>query len=117
MTVNRTTNQEGPALMTIYFNNQATSGSGTSSGPSEKAVTINMKHKQESEILSQFLTVSKAKPVTATPEETQLMKDLEEQKARSERDSRRMQLVNEKRKRQEAILIQARGEVAASREA
>ncbi|KAH8811812.1 50S ribosomal protein-like protein Mrp49 [Xylogone sp. PMI_703] len=111
MTVNRTTNQEGPALMTIHFNDQT-----ASSEPNENVVTINMKHKPESEILSQFMTVSKAKPVAPTPDETQLMRDLEEQRARSERDSQRMKLVNEKRKRQEAILIQARGEVAASQE-
>lgn len=102
--------------MTIHFNKQLASGQTPSSGAGEETATINMKHKQESEILSQFLALSKGVPVTATPEEVQLMKDLEEQKARSERDSKRMQLVNEKRKRQEAILIQARGELAASAE-
>jgi large subunit ribosomal protein MRP49 len=39
---------------------------------------------------------------------------MEEQNARSERDALKMAEVNEKRKREEAILTQARGEIEAS---
>jgi len=62
------------------------------------------------------MSITKAKPVQVTPEETQQIKDLEEHRIQSEKDSKAMQLVNEKRRRKEAMLAQARGEVAAARE-
>lgn len=136
MTINRTTNQEGPAIMTIHFTNSASAAntgpaissttdskpssapvaSSTSPAPTECTQTINMKHRHESEILSQLMSITKAKPVQVTPEETQQIKDLEEHRIQSEKDSKAMQLVNEKRRRKEAMLAQARGEVAAARE-
>lgn len=72
-----------------------------------------MKHRHESEILSQLLLLTNATPVEPTAEELQQIRDLEDQRQLSERDSKRSQAVNEKRRRQEAMLAQARGEVAA----
>lgn len=121
MTVTRTTNQEGPALMTVHFNDAASSQTHTSSATGGKAspesasvdqagrvVTINMKHRHESEILSQLLTVAKAVPIKPTPEELEQLRELEEQQALSEKDSIRHQAYNEAKKRQDAILAQAR---------
>merc|ERR1711964_827654 len=104
MTVNRTKDQSGPALLTIHFTSpsaaedikteiSSTTTKQTSSAPvaatkagppTERTEVINMKHRPESEIL--------------------------DQNARSERDSIMMAEVNAKRKREEAILIQARGD-------
>jgi len=75
-----------------------------------------MKHRHESEILSQLLAITKASPVEPTPEELEELRRLEEQQIESEKDARRSQAVNEKRRRQAAILAQARGQVAAARE-
>lgn len=119
MTVNRTMNQEGPALMTVHFNDAASSqipsetgGKASSESASidqaERVVTINMKHRHESEILSQLLAVAKAVPINPTPEELEQLRDLEEQQTLSEKDSTRHQAYNEAKKRKEAILAQAR---------
>jgi large subunit ribosomal protein MRP49 len=75
-----------------------------------------MKHRDESEILDALMQLTNARTVKPTAEETRQIQELEEQNARSERDASMMREVNEKRKREEAILIQARGEVEAARE-
>jgi large subunit ribosomal protein MRP49 len=135
MSVNRTTVQEGPAVMTIQFTNSKsaekipgaispttspqTSTPGAEStpiAPIERIVTINMKHRHESEILSQLLTITKAVPVEPTQEELVQLKELEEQRVLSEKDRQRSHAVNEKRRRAEAMLAQARGEAAAARD-
>lgn len=83
----------------------------------ERIETINMKHRHESEILSQLLSITKAVPIEPTEKELEQIRDLEEQRLLSEQDSRRSQIVNENRRRKEAILAQARGEIAAAQEA
>jgi large subunit ribosomal protein MRP49 len=75
-----------------------------------------MKHRNESEILSKLLTLTKAVPIEATREELEQIRDLEEQQRLSEQDSKRSQALNEKRKRTEAMLAQARGEMAVASE-
>jgi len=89
----------------------------TQMSPIERTATINMKHRHESQILSQLLAVTKAVPVEPTKEELEQIRELEEQQRLSEQDSKRSQAVNVKRKRTEAMLAQARGEVAAAQEA
>lgn len=133
MTVNRTADQEGPAMMTIHFtdltsaeNTLSTISSNTPQistapvaesrpvAPMERTVTISMKHRHESEILSQLLSITKAVPVEPTQEELAQLMQLEEQRILSEKDAQRSHVVNEKRKRTETMLAQARGEVAAA---
>jgi large subunit ribosomal protein MRP49 len=136
MTINRTTDQKGPATMTIHFADpitaantppavSSTTTSQTSSAPvakstpmapTERTATINMKHRHESQILSQLLAITKAVPIEPTKEELEQIRELEEQQKLSEQDSKRSQAVNAKRKRTEAMLAQARGEVAAAGE-
>jgi large subunit ribosomal protein MRP49 len=133
MTVNRTTNQTGPALMTVHFTSpgaaatikpeiSSTTNKQTSTGPvpeskagppTERTEVINMKHRQDSEILEQLLKLTKAKVVRPTAEEQREIQEMEEQNARSERDAAMMAEVNATKKREAEILEQARGEVEA----
>lgn len=83
----------------------------------ERTAIINLKHKHESQILAQLLAITKAVPIEPTEEELEQIRELEEQQRLSELDSKRSQAVNAKRKRTEAMLAQARGEVAAAQEA
>lgn len=135
MTINRTTDQERPAVMTIHFTDltaaantmpavSSTTNTQTSSAlvsestpmaPTERTATINMKHRNESEILTRLLAITKAVPIEPTKEDLEQIRDLEEKQRLSEEDSKRSQAVNEKRKLTEAMLAQARGEVAAAR--
>jgi large subunit ribosomal protein MRP49 len=136
MTVNRTTNQEGPALMTIHFKSleaaattkppiNSTTDSQTSTGPvpastasvsTERAEIINMKNKKVSEILTQVLEITKAREMKATVEETRQIQELKEQRERSERESEKRADAMEKRKREDAIMAQARNAVDAARQ-
>jgi large subunit ribosomal protein MRP49 len=79
--------------------------------PTERTATINMKDRQESEILGKLMEITKAKPVRPTAEELQQIRELEEQKAKS--DAVRVLSLAEKarRQREKDILNQARGEV------
>jgi len=137
MTINRTSDQKGPALMTIHFTDPTSAvntgpaissttdaqssgalvAASTAATPTERTETFDMKHRHESEILSHLLSIIKAVPLQPSTEELQQISDLEEQRKQSEIDAQRSQKVNEKRRRRDAMLAQARGEVAASREA
>jgi len=131
MTVNRITDQAGPATMTIFYapplesssptaSPAGSSSTSTSTTPSihtpfDRTETINMKHRNESEILSLLMDLTKAIPVKATPEEEQELRQLEEENKRSELDAQRSAEVNALRKREAALLDQARGDVADAR--
>jgi large subunit ribosomal protein MRP49 len=105
MSIDRSKDQEGPATMTVYFKDPSAP---EDTGP--KSSTINMKHRHESEILSQLMSLTKATPVAPTSEEAEQLRSLEEHRIQSEKDSARSHEVNEKRKQKEAILAQARGQ-------
>ncbi|TKA69293.1 hypothetical protein B0A49_03114 [Cryomyces minteri] len=131
MTVDRTQTQSGLATLTIFFTQPTTSSDSTtplpaptsstsgdtapsaSYAPTERTVSINMKHRTDAEILTQFMEATKATVVEATPEELEEMRELEEQGARSQRDSARSMEVNKQRKREADMLAQARGYIAA----
>ncbi|KAI9834891.1 MAG: hypothetical protein M1819_002799 [Sarea resinae] len=131
MTINRTTDQAGPATMSIFYatpSADADTSSSTSSPaptsstsgdkapsdhtPFERVQTVNMKHKHESEILAKLMELTKAVPVEATAEELEELRELEEQAAQGERDARRMEQINAQQKRREVMLAQARGDMA-----
>jgi len=72
-----------------------------------------MTDRQASEILADLLRITKAVVVEATPEERETLEELEEARIRSERDSALSLEVRARRKREEALLAQARGEIEA----
>ncbi|KAJ5038110.1 uncharacterized protein L3040_006979 [Drepanopeziza brunnea f. sp. 'multigermtubi'] len=133
MTVNRTDDQSGPAIMTIHFTSpeaaahikteiSSTTDAQTSSGPvpeskagppTERTETINMKHRPESEILDQLLALTRARVVKATAEESRQIQEIEEQRVRSEKDAILSAEVLAKKRREEAILAAARGSTGA----
>jgi large subunit ribosomal protein MRP49 len=75
-----------------------------------------MKNKTTSEILTQLMELTNGKPIKPTAEELRQIRELEEFNEKSLQDRQRMNEVNAARKREEAILTQAKGEVEASRE-
>lgn len=135
MTVNRTLEQMGPAQMTIHFTDPTSAhntppaisstadrqissvpvAASTPIAPTERTVTINMKHRHEAEILSQLLSVTKALTVEPTEEDLETLRDLAEKRKQSEIDAKRTKEVLEQKKREEAMLAQAKGLVAANR--
>ena len=125
MTVKRTADQEGPAVLSIHFtlaskssSPAAVSASSTSISPSilpsdhipsKQVATIDMKHKSESEILSRLLELTRATPYEATPDELAELKDVEDYSRRTTRDRAAQARLNQIKKQEQALLDQARG--------
>ncbi|KXT16825.1 hypothetical protein AC579_6792 [Pseudocercospora musae] len=107
MTVDRTALQDDPAVMSIHFSNP------DSESPEERVETLNMKNYTSSEILDAVVKLTKAYPVEPTPEDLEEMQKLEEQRIRSARDSKLSQEVRARVKREQQLLEQARGNIAA----
>lgn len=129
MTVDRSDDNAGPATLTVFFAPAAnpSSASALSSPapissttnakatsdhtPFERVESIEMKHKHEEEILEQLMQITKAVQVNPSPDEELEMKELEDQRARSERDAETTRVYNEKVRQEKALLEQARSAV------
>lgn len=70
-----------------------------------------MKHKHEEEILEQLMNITKAVRVVPTEEQELEMKELEDQRSRSAKDSETTRIYNEKIRQERALLEQARAAV------
>ena len=71
-----------------------------------------MKHKKEEEILERLMDVTKAQAVMASADEEAELRELEEQRRKSERDREEVMAYNEKVRQERALLEQARGGLA-----
>ena len=71
--------------------------------------TIDMKHKHESEILSRLMELTRAMPYEASPDEEAELREVEDEKRRSERDREVQARLNEVKRQEKALLDQARG--------
>ena len=118
MTVNRTEDASGPALMTLHFSSPS-GNTPNPSNPSESTEiptttqTIDMRNLEPSAIFAQLMALTKARVLRTDPEDAKIGQDLEEQEARNNRVRDLMQAAMARRKREKAILAQARGEVEA----
>lgn len=128
MTVDFGGDQEGPASLTIFFSSPSSDSSTetpqTMSTSGDKAPSeghdhfettksINMKHKHESKILDELMKLVSGKQVEATAEEQEELKELAEERARSDQDRVKQAAVLASRRRQAEILAQARQSVDA----
>lgn len=131
MTINRITDQSGPATLTLHYTTiesaasskpaissttQASSSTApvaasTPIAPTERTEIINMKNKSETEIWEQLLSVTKTKEVKPTEEEELQIRDLARQKLESDEDSKRSARLNAVKRRAAAVLAAARGGV------
>ncbi|KAF6816869.1 hypothetical protein CSOJ01_02800 [Colletotrichum sojae] len=123
MIVNRKHNNEGSAIMSVYFStgnpiDPATlpqlpsSAQDQSKAPNptegERVVKIDMKNKHSSDILERFLSETEAKPVLPTPEEQEEMRQIEELRAKAEKDRQRVAKALSEAKKEKAMLDRAR---------
>ncbi|KAL8858053.1 MAG: hypothetical protein Q9178_005378 [Gyalolechia marmorata] len=125
MSVNRTQDQTGPATLTIFFASPPDAALNTSSlapsspttqgtpasdhAPFERTATIEMKHRNESEILSELMALTKASPVEPSPQEEAELQELAEESRQGELDRARNAAYNERKRQEKALLDQARG--------
>ena len=111
MTVDRTALAEDPATMSVHF--ASASEDGTNDQLTDRVQTIDMKLRNNSEILEELVKLTKAQQVEPTAEEVEELKDLEEQRIKGARDSVRSGEVRARVKREKELLEQARGDMAA----
>lgn len=79
-------------------------------GPTQRVVDVQMKHKSEDEILADMLSVTGGQAVQPTQGELDTLKELEEFRERSKKDSVRSKEVRAKWKREQEMLRLAKGE-------
>lgn len=72
-----------------------------------------MKHKHESEILSRLLELTKGIPYEASPDELAELRDVDDEKRRSDKDREAQARLNEVKRQEKALLDLARGGVEA----
>ena len=89
-----------------------TSSSPSEYDPTERVETIDMRHRPNSEILSELIRVTGAYPVEPTPEDREEMRLLEEQRVRSEQAAKLSAEVRARAKREKELMEQARGDLA-----
>lgn len=122
MTVKQTKEQEGPAALTIYFAERASSAAAANSStiqdkyapaplPNEKTAVLDAKNLDFKEIWKKVKTVTGAQDVPATPEEQKELEELERLRVKSEQDRARVAAIRQAKKDQERMLQEARGEV------
>jgi large subunit ribosomal protein MRP49 len=80
--------------------------------PAQRVVEVDMKHKSEDEILADMLKITGGQEVEPTQGELDTLKELEEFRERSRKDSEMSNEVRAKWKREQEMLRQARGETA-----
>ncbi|KAL9031520.1 MAG: hypothetical protein Q9196_000458 [Gyalolechia fulgens] len=119
MTVNRSQDQAGPATLTIFYASPLDPATATNPQdaptskhiPFERTETINMKHRHESDILSELIGLTKATPVVATPKEAVELQKLADEEKRGALDRARNAAYTEQKRQEKALLDQARGAV------
>jgi large subunit ribosomal protein MRP49 len=79
----------------------------------ERVETIDMKHKTESQILDELIRLTGAYTIEPTAAEKEELRSLEEQRIRSELDSKAAAERRAAAKREKELLEQAKGEIAA----
>ncbi|MCJ1476561.1 hypothetical protein MMC13_005227 [Lambiella insularis] len=121
MTVNRTTDQAGPATMTIFFattpNTSAAAASPSSSSVNERVEVIDMKNRPELETLQNLLEITKAVKVKPTEEEELELRQMQEEDVKSEQDREKSRVFREKFKAEQALLAQAKEIIKANAKA
>ncbi|KAL2811090.1 50S ribosomal protein Mrp49 [Aspergillus granulosus] len=127
MTVKQTTDQEGPAALTIYFSehlSRTASANATNitdqhaPAPSatEKTTVMNLKDLTYTDIWHNLKTLTGAEEVPATETEQAELKKVVEMRQKAVEDRKRVAEIRQAKKDQEKMLEQARGEVAKLRQ-
>ena len=131
MTIDRNIPQTEAPTMTVFFTSpdapktsslptgapvptQSTSGDKATSdyAPTERTEEIAMANRTPGEILEDLLRVTKGTVVQPTEQDREDLEMLQQARLRSGRDSKLSLEVRERKKREEALLAQARGEIA-----
>lgn len=132
MVVNRIEDQEGPAMLTLYFRepgatlrsdvpqpSSSTEGFCKAPAPAEgeRAVTIDMKNRHSTAILKEFMDKSGAVRIKTTPQDEATLAEVEEREANAVVDREMIRKQNEEVRRERRMIAAAHSEAAAIRAA
>ena len=140
MVVNRSSNNAGPAVMSIYFRQAAAAAAAAPAGgknqtllagqpqssttnqfpapppaEGERVVTIDMKHVPSDAILAEFLQKTGATVLQPSADERSEMRQIEELRERAAVDRAIMKKFIDERRNREALLNKAKAEAEAIR--
>ncbi|KAK4038946.1 CI-B8 domain-containing protein [Parachaetomium inaequale] len=128
MVVNRSNNQEGPAMLTLYFREPGSAftsdipqPSSSTEGfakapvpaPGERVLTIDMKNRRSEAILKEFMDKSGAVAVKMTPQDEAKLREVEDLEATGAIDREKVAKMNAAAKREKQMIAQAHSEAAA----
>jgi large subunit ribosomal protein MRP49 len=128
MVVNRITDQEGPAMLTLYFREPgatlrsdvpqpSSSTEGFCKAPvpaeGERSITIDMKNRHSSAILKEFMDKSGAVRIKPSAQDESLLAEVEEREANGEIDREMNKKRNEEVRRERRMIAAAHSEAAA----
>ncbi|KKK22932.1 50S ribosomal protein [Aspergillus ochraceoroseus] len=122
MTVKQTDNQDGPAVLTIYFSEKLSNAASLSPakiedkfapqpGETEKAAVMDVRNLTYKEIWAKVKMMTGAAEIAATAQEEAELKKLEQMRVQAEKDRVRVAGIRQAKKDQERMLQEARGEV------
>ncbi|KAL3479486.1 50S ribosomal protein Mrp49 [Aspergillus californicus] len=122
MTVKQTTDQEGPAALTIYFTEKISNAASLSPAkitdehapkPSEteKSAIVDLKNLDYKDIWNTVKIMTGAKEIPATAEEEAELNKVEQFKQQAVKDRARIASIRQAKKDQERMLKEARGEI------
>jgi len=117
MTVNRTADQTSGSTMTVFFAPSVDPNSpaeNTESSVNERAQVIDMKYKHWTEILDKLIKVTNAVEVKPTEGEILELRQLEEERIKSEEDRTRTAAVRAQILREKELMAQAKASIAGS---
>ncbi|KAA8649779.1 hypothetical protein EYZ11_009077 [Aspergillus tanneri] len=127
MTVKQTSDQEGPAALTIYFAEQTSNAASLNPStisdkhapePSstEKTAVMDVKNLDYKEIWRKVKLMTGAQEIPATAEEEAELRKYEQMRQQADKDRARVAGIRQAKKDQERMLQEARGEVERLRE-
>ncbi|PYH46846.1 mitochondrial 54S ribosomal protein mL61 [Aspergillus saccharolyticus JOP 1030-1] len=123
MTVRQTTDQEGPAALSVYFAQQASKTASMiaaadlkdthapAPADNEQVAVLDVKGLAYPEIWSKLKNLTNATEIAATEAEKTELRKLEQMKVKAEHDRVRIATMRQKKKDQERMLQEARGEI------
>ncbi|KAL5334755.1 CI-B8 domain-containing protein [Aspergillus crustosus] len=122
MTVKQTTDQEGPAALTVYFAEKLSNAAQGSPetvkdehapkpSETEKTASLDLRHLAYKDIWNKLKTVTGAQEVVPTAAEEAQLQKIAEWRVKSKEDQARIGAIQQAKKDHELMLQQARGEV------
>lgn len=122
MSVRQTTEQDGPAALTIYFANRISKAASLNAakdvedahapppGEGEQAAVVDLKNLEHADIWNKVMKMTGAKEVEVSAEDAEELRNLEALRLQADKDRERVGAMRQAKKDHERMLAEARAE-------